>query len=385
MLGRKVESGPRRPPTVFPRIEYVHWILPRIDEATHDLGSSDLRPESGHPERVVPSRLADLPTPDEDLRTLVASAYGVDTDQVLVTPGASSANLVATAVALDEAESETPGGGGGSSEGRSDRVLVEKPGYEPHVASPRGLGATVDRYRRGDAWTLDADRIRAAATERTSLVVTSNRHNPSGSLADRETLSAAATAAGAVGARLLVDEVYAPYGADDPEGVFGGPTAVGLPNTVVTSSLTKFWGFGSLRVGWLVADPGFVERARETAVHLSAVAGPSRTLARRVLENRETIAAVQRERCLANHDLLRAFVEEQPLDGHVFDGCPYAFLTHESVDGDAVAAAAWDDGVLVVPGRFFGAPEGVRVSLGGPTDRVEEALSAFGGALDRLS
>jgi aspartate/methionine/tyrosine aminotransferase len=373
---------------VFPRIEYVHWILPRIEAATHDLGSSDLRPEAGEPDRVIPARLADLPTPEADLRTLVAEAYGVDVDRVLVTPGASAANLLATAVALDESADGSAEAGTGTNPGR---VLVEKPGYEPHVATPRGLGATVDRYRRGERWALDPDRVRAAAMDETCLVVASNRHNPSGARADRGTLAAAAEAAVSAEARLLVDEVYAPYGTANVGGdgdgcAFGGPTAAGLPNTAVTGSLTKFWGFGSLRVGWLVAEPSFVDRAREAGVHLSAVAGPSRALARRALASREGLAADRRERCLTNHDLLRSFVASRTdLDGQVFEGCPYAFLTHESADGDAVAAAAWEEGVLVVPGRFFGAGEGVRVSLGGPPGEAETALAAFGGALDGLA
>jgi aspartate/methionine/tyrosine aminotransferase len=366
---------------VFPPIEYVHWILPRIEAAVHDLGSSDLRPEAGGDGEVVPPRLADLPTPGASLRELVADAYGVDAERVLVTPGASSANLLATAVALGASadasdESDAPPG----------RVLVEKPGYEPHVATPRGLGATVDRYRRGEAWELDPDRIEAAAMDETALVVASNRHNPTGARAGRETLAEAAEAAASADARLLVDEVYAPYGAaGEGDGAFGGPTAAGVPNAVVTGSLTKFWGFGPLRVGWLVADPSFVERAREVAFHFMAVAGPSRTLARRALAARSDIVADQRERCLANHDLLRSFVADRSdLDGHVFEGCPYALLTHEEADGDAVAVAAWEDDVLVVPGRFFGVPEGVRVSLGEPPERAEASLAAFGEALGRV-
>ena len=353
-----------------------------MEAAVHDLGSSDLRPEADG-EAVVPPRLADLPTPEEDLPALLADAYGVDAERVLVTPGASVANLVATAAALEGTANDGPGESGGS----RGRVLVEKPGYEPHVATPRGLGATVDRYRRGEAWALDPERIRAATMEETCLIVTSNRHNPSGARADRETLGRAAEAAASADARLLVDEVYAPYGtADVSEGTaFGGPTAAGIPNTVVTGSLTKFWGFGSLRVGWLIADPSFVERAREVAFHLLSVAGPSRTLARRTLAGWPDLAAVQRERCLTNHGRLRSFVDGRPdLDGHVFDGCPYAFLTHEDLDGDAVAAAAWEEDVLVVPGRFFGASDGVRVSLGEPPERVESSLTAFGAALDGI-
>jgi aspartate/methionine/tyrosine aminotransferase len=369
---------------VFPPIEYVQWILPRIEAAVHDLGSSDLRPEAGGDGEVVPPRLADLPTPGASLRELVADAYGVDAERVLVTPGASAANLLATAVALEASAESTDASS--ESDAPPGRVLVEKPGYEPHVATPRGLGATVERYRRGEAWDLDSDRIEAAAMDETALVVASNRHNPTGARAGRETLAEAAEVAASADARLLVDEVYAPYGAaDGGDGAFGGPTAAGVPNAVVTGSLTKFWGFGSLRVGWLVADRSFVERAREVAFHFMAVAEPSRTLARRALAARSDIVATQRERCLANHDLLRSFVDDRSdLDGHVFDGCPYALLAHEEADGDAVVQTAWEDDVLVVPGRFFGAPEGVRVSLGQPPERAEASLAAFGEALDRV-
>ncbi|MEF8788582.1 MAG: aminotransferase class I/II-fold pyridoxal phosphate-dependent enzyme [Haloarculaceae archaeon] len=359
---------------MFPRIEYVDWIVPRIEAATHDLGSSDLHPEAGDRDRIVPPRLADLPTPDDGLRTLVAAAYGVDAERVLVTPGASAANAIAAAVALGTAPDPS-----------AARVLVEKPGYEPHVATPEGLGATVDRYRRDETWALDPGRIDAATMDETCLVVASNRHNPTGARADRETLAAAAEAAASADARLLVDEVYAPYGAVGEGGAFGGPTGADLPNAVITGSLTKFWGFGPLRIGWLVADPSFVERAREVAVHLSAVAGPSRTLARRALAAGESLAADGRERCLANHDLLRSFLEDRAdLDGRVFEGCPYAFLTHESADGETVAAAAWEEDVLVVPGRFFGATDGFRVSLGVPPGDARDGLEAFGRALDGL-
>jgi len=38
--------------------------------------------------------------------------------------------------------------------------------------------------------------------------------------------------------------------------------------------------------------------------------------------------------------------------------------------------------VLVVPGRFFGVPDAVRVSLGRSPAEMEAALAAFGRALD---
>lgn len=363
---------------MFPRIDYVDWVLPRIESASYDLGSSDLQP-SGDGDGPVPSRLADRDPAPESVEALLASAYDVAPEQVVVTAGASAADLVAAATALDLNAPEEGTG----------RVLVEKPGYEPHVATPRGFGATVDRFVRtaDDDWLLDPDRIRAAAMPETALVTVTNRHNPTGTRTGRETLAECATAAreDGAGAHLLVDEVYAPYGPETGGPGVGGPTVADVDGAVATGSLTKFWGFGSLRIGWLIADEQFARRAREVSVHLADVAGPSRELARRALGASEELNERSSRRCRLNHDLLRSFVEERDdLSGRVPAGSPFAFLTHERSDGDALAEAAWERDLLVIPGRFFEAPESVRVSLGRSPTRSEEALEVFGDVLDDL-
>lgn len=372
---------------MFPPVEYVEWLRPRIDEAEFDLGSSDLRPEAADGV-VVPERLDGLSTPDASLEDLVADAHDVLPERVLVTAGASSANLlaVATALALDAEGGDTEVESNGADGGPKGRILVEKPGYEPHVGTPRGFGATVDRFHRPpeDGFALDPGRVEGALVDRTTLVTVSNRHNPSGTPADRGTLAACADAAGSVGARLHVDEVYSPYGREGDGPGFGGESAAGLSNTVVTGSLTKFWGFGALRIGWLVADRPFIRRAERMAPHLSDVAGPSRTLARRALSAREMLLADARERCARNHDLLRSFIERRAeLTGVIADGAPFGLVSHvdERIGGDTLAATAWEAGVLVVPGRFFGVPGSVRVALGHPPDACEAALDAFGDAL----
>jgi aspartate/methionine/tyrosine aminotransferase len=53
-------------------------------------------------------------------------------------------------------------------------------------------------------------------------------------------------------ATLLVDEVYAPFESDGRAGpgtAFGGVTAAGIRDVVVTNSLIKFFGFGTVRLG----------------------------------------------------------------------------------------------------------------------------------------
>ncbi|NIB99383.1 pyridoxal phosphate-dependent aminotransferase [Halobacterium sp. R2-5] len=362
---------------MFPRLDYLEWISGRPEVALYDLASSDLRGDRGHEPEAVPGPLEGLDDPPKGatVETQIAGAYGVHPDQVLVTAGATLANVVATATALgldpDEDSDE------------KQRVLVEKPAYEPLVETPAALGAEVDRFLRGDVYRLDVERVENALTEQTELVTVTNRHNPSGSLTERETLADLANVASDAGARLLVDEVYAPYVTEERDGPFGGPTAAGLDNTVVTNSLTKFHGLGDLRIGWLVADREFVERARSVSHHFHGAAGTSRALARRALHNEAHLAERSRTLLAENTELLESFLAERDdVDGFVADGSTFAFLDPANAGGDELVEAAWDEGVLVVPGRFFDDEERVRVSLGRNPSEVASALDALRGVLD---
>jgi len=392
---------------MFPRLDYLEWISGRPEVALYDLGSSDLRGDRDHDPVVVPDPLEGLPDPPvgATLETQIAGEYGVHPERVLVTPGASTANLVATVAALYP-EAGTNGDGddsdvtGGDPAGEEPTALVEKPGYEPLVEAPRAVGGRTDRFLRpaADGYRLDPERVAAALTENTRLVTVSNRHNPSGRLADRETLAAVAAEARDAGARLLVDEVYAPFTEEAGDGPLGGPSAVGVGEAaddssvdgssvvVVTGSLTKFLGLGDLRVGWVVADAEFVDRARSVLNHLPGNAGPSRALGMRAFHNLDELAARARGLLAENHALLASFLDahDGEVDGVVPDGATYAFLDPAGVDGDELAAAAWDDGVLVAPGRFFDDTDRVRVSLGRTPDHSAAALDALAGVLADL-
>jgi len=242
-----------------------------------------------------------------------------------------------------------------------------------------GLGAAVDRFERGPDGALDTDSLAAACGEETALASVTNRHNPTGALASRETLADAAAVADESGARLLVDEVYAPAVLDPREdGAFGGPTAADLDGAVVVNSVSKFFGLPDLRVGWLVADDEFAERARAVKHHVPGVSAVAELLAARAVYADDDLAPGQRERLRENAARLTAFVEDHPaVGGPVHEGANVALVDVEGWSGDDLASAAWEAGVLVVPGRFFGAPERVRVALGRDPAEGDAALRAL--------
>lgn len=379
---------------MFPRLDYIEWIEGRPDVALYDLASSDLRGERDSEPQAVPSPLEGLDDPPvgATVELQLAQEYGVDPEQVLVTPGATTANLIAAAASVrlarkredaEEVAWEPP------------RVLVEKPGYEPLVETPRGVGATVDRFLRTNKFQLEPERVDAAMTPKTVLVTVTNRHNPSGQLTDRETLRELAAVVRENDARLLVDEAYAPYVTESETsetetvgggGAFGGITAAGIEGTIVTGSLTKFYGLGDLRVGWLIADEAFVEAARTVEFHISGVAGPSRVFARRALHNADQLGAKARTLLTDNTEILTEFVAARDdIRGTVEPGSSFAFLDVEGFDGDELAEAAWEDGILLVPGRFFDSPKWIRISLGRNPETVAAGLEALGDVLDDVS
>lgn len=363
---------------MFQPIRYLEWIQDR-DRSTGDLGTSGLgNRESG----IVPPRLEGLPDPPEgaSLESQIADRYDaqIGPENVLVTAGTSHANVLAFTAAM------------GRQEGANPAIAVEKPAYEPLVATPASLGLRVDRLDRdpGEGYALHPESVKRTVGDSTAMAVISNRHNPSGHLLDRHELEALAAASRAQGAPLLVDEVYAPYLPEPRSGpgtAFGGPTAAGLDGAVVTSSLTKFLGFGGLRIGWLIGSEDFVASAATGAAHLPDVAEPSRALARRVFHNVETLVERSRDRIRENTTLLSTFLAETDgMTGPVHPGSTFAFPAVEGVSGHRVSEVARGADLLIVPGRFFEDRERIRLSLSGPPAEMRSAIDQFRDLLETI-
>ncbi|HJT44851.1 MAG TPA: pyridoxal phosphate-dependent aminotransferase, partial [Chthoniobacterales bacterium] len=142
-----------------------------------------------------------------------------------------------------------------------DEVLIEEPAYDPLLAVARYLGAKIRRFPRPFEieFKIDIQALEKQVTPRTRLIVITNLHNPSSALVDDETLRKIGELARAVGARVLVDEVYL-------EAMFENapPSAISVgPEFIVTSSLTKGYGLSGLRCGWVFAEPKLAEKIRQ--------------------------------------------------------------------------------------------------------------------------
>jgi aspartate/methionine/tyrosine aminotransferase len=352
--------------------EYMHWAKTR-SHARFNLATSG----------IANLQMTDLCASIDDLEITGDSGYGyeplkealatrldVEAAAIVTAAGTSFANHLAMAALIE------PG----------DEVLLEHPTYEPLLALARYLGADVKRFRRryeDDFQILPAE-VEQNTTSRTRLIVLTNMHNPSGVLADQETLRRVGEIANGVGARVLIDEVYL-------EALFARrpETAFHLgPHFVITSSLTKAFGLSGLRCGWIVAEPDLARRIwllndlfGATPVHpgerLSVVAlkqlhditlraesllETNRVMVNRFLDSREDIEAVQ------------------PGVGTII----FPRLKRGTVESFCVRLRE-DYETSVVPGNFFEMPAHFRLGFGCDSEMLSGGLERLSDALDAHS
>ncbi len=352
-----------------PRATYLLWAKQRPHPAL-DLARSD----------VPALRLDDLPgarasldlvgrndTGYPPLVAAIAARYGVAEAHVATATGASGANFLVCA-ALVRA---------------GDDVVVESPGYDPLLAVPQLLGARTVRFERRfeDGFALNLDRVEAAITPRTRLIIITNPHNPTGVTSTTAEIQALGHLATRYGARVLVDEIYLDAA---PGAIRAVAATLGEP-FVTTSSLTKAYGLSSLRCGWALAAPPVAEEIRRTR---DLVDGIGSVLAERAsvvaFEHLPALAARARAILDPNLARLERFMAVEPRLAWVRPaGGPVAFprlTSGEDARGFADRLLA-RHGAMVVPGHFFDAPPHFRIGFGIDASVLEQGLDAVSRAL----
>lgn len=275
-----------------------------------------------------------------DLMAALATHLKLPADCILPTAGTTAAN---TAVVL----------------AHQGRVLCERPYYAPIPAMATGLGHPVDWL---DEWNAEA--VAKQLQPDTKLVVFSSPNNPTGQSMPRNEWTRIAEAAAEVGALVLVDQVFG----DLTEAAVAGMH----PNLVSTSGLNKAWGLASARFGWIAASKEHVETYGN--IHRYAALAPSpigERIAMSVLPQKERCKQQLLDHLRTAHAHYNAFADRNgfaPASG--ITAFPY-------VGGDTITKAKqWcKEGLLVIPGEFFGKPGHIRIGLGG--SGLEASLQAL--------
>jgi aspartate/methionine/tyrosine aminotransferase len=296
----------------------------------------------------------------------IGARYGVSPESVVMAHGTTGANFVLFAAIL------SPG----------DHVVIEHPAYDPLAGAARFLGADVGFFERRpeERYRVDVDRVARALTARTNLVIVTNLYNPVGVRLSSEELSDLAALAEEREIHILVDEVYLEWFIDS-----GVPAAATLsPWFISTSSLTKAYGLGALRSGWVLAQPELAARIRDVMTLFdNNMPHPVERLTAQAFDKLSELVDPWRARVANARALVGAWVaSDTRLSWVEPSGGTVGFVRIEGRDVDQlVEQLRTKSDTLVVPGSFFGAPEYVRIGLGLDPDRLREGLSRISDAL----
>jgi len=265
-----------------------------------------------------------------------------------------------------------------------DEVVMEHPGYPLMWETAEYLGAVIKFVeRRADTkFALDLDVVRNAITAKTRLIVLTNLHNPSCGLTSDSDLRAIGDAAEKIGARVLVDEVYLDLLGDRaPKSAFH----LGAP-FISTNSLTKVYGLSGLRCGWVLADAQLT-RKMLLLNDLFGVNNPYVTdqISCVALAKLPQIAQWSRALLAKNIALANEFLAATPeLIAERLQVGTVMFPRVEFPVGQFCRFLREKYETVVTPGEFFGAPDHMRIAVGGDPaifgeaiNRVHEAAGEF--------
>jgi len=353
----------------LPRFDLVDWLVANTG-ATYDLATS----------AIAPIDIADLGVRIEKLsmmyaevggskalRKLLSDIYHVKDDSITVSCGCQEANYLAAAAYLK------PG----------DKVAAETPCYLPVLRMPALLGCKIIPLKRRPQAGFDVEMplLEDALKKGAKAIFLTNLHNPSGRMTREPQLQEICEAVERRKALLVMDEVYREFNPRPP------PMAFELSESAAsTNSLSKVYGMGGVRVGWVFAHGSLPQRMQRVKDYTTVIcAGMSELVAVKALEKRDELIARARRIVSENLSRLepwmarqRTFKWTRPDDANIsFPKLPPGV---KSVD---FCKKAMERGVLLAPGKYFGLEGHVRFTCGTLPAKFRESLSALEPMVER--
>ena len=285
-----------------------------------------------------------------------------------------------------------------------DEVLVPSPfwvSYPEQVRLLGGVPVTV-ATREATGFDLDPERLRAAVTPRTRMVVLNSPNNPTGAVFSPETVAAVARLAVERNLWIVSDECYEALTFEGRHVSVASLGADVKARTLLVNTCSKAYAMTGWRIGY-AAGPREVIRAM-TDVQSQVTSNPSSVAQWAAVE---ALGGVQDEVARMAHEfdrrrrLIVAGLNALPGVSCVMPkGAFYAFAnvsglfgrtwTHEdrraSLQGslDVAAFLLEQARVAVVPGLDFGSDAHVRLSYATSDALIGEGLARMGAAIKTL-
>jgi aspartate/methionine/tyrosine aminotransferase len=242
-----------------------------------------------------------------------------------------------------------------------DEAVYLSPAW-PNFAATVGLASAIPVPVELDftdgRWSLDANRLEAAITPKTSAIFINSPSNPTGWTATEDDLKAILDLARKHGLWIIADEIYALY-------YFNGTRAPSFLDVMdendcvlFVNSFSKNWSMTGWRVGWIVAPPA-LGQVIENLVQYST-SGVAEFMQRGgivALDQGDALIRENYEKALKSRDILcDALIATNRVETLKPDGALYAFLKIDGIKDTRAAAFDIVDRTAVglAPGTAFG-------------------------------
>lgn len=248
-------------------------------------------------------------------------------------------------------------------------VFSFAPTYSMYPLLAQGTGARWVAGRREPDYTLTADEAVAQIEQvDPDVVLLCAPNNPTGTPLGLDVVEAVYEATRGV---VVVDEAYQEFAPHD------APSALtlldGRPRLAVSRTMSKAFAFAGARVGYLAADPSFIDALRLVRLpyHLSAL---TQAAASAALRNADVMLGMVEE-IVAQRDRISATLEALGYTPH--DSWSNFVLFGGVADTKRTWQELYDRGVLI---RDVGIPGHLRVTAGteAETTAFLEALASIG-------
>ncbi len=355
------------------KIDYLEWARTHMGRVKFDLAKSNVKPVTREELGLAPGDVP-LSAPGEEgfpeLREILAGRYGVPPSNVLVTGGATMAIYLACAALLD------PG----------HQVILESPNYEPLYRAATARGAEVSmlerRFERG--FQIEMEEVERSVSRATKAVFLTNLHNPSGAATSPEKMLSIGQIARDAGAVVVSSEVYL-----DNALVPGlKPAAAFGPSLVSIGSLSKVYGLGGIRIGWMVGTEAVIRKARLALDYVECdLPAPSEAIAAAALRKADVLAERCRRIAGRNFGIVREWLSRRDdLRWVEPDGGTVCMVKlPPGVDAMALSTLLRERfSTLVVPGEFFWIKGFIRISCGMDEDVLRQGLRNVAKGIDQI-
>lgn len=306
-------------------------------------------------------------------------------DEIIVTCGAKEAIFAALQVLVN------PG----------DEVIIPAPywvSYSDQVLMCDGVPRII-AIPAAYGFKLTPDRLRAACTAKSKVLILNSPSNPTGIVYTREELAALGTVCAEQNLWVISDEIYEDLVYAPSQFCSFGTAAPSLrDHTVIINGLSKSFAMTGWRLGWAAGPKPFIQQMNtwqgQVTSHatsfaqygaIAAYTGPQepmRRMQRAFAERRtvivEALVKLPGVQLVEPQGAFYAFPDVASYVGRRWNGTVLA-------DTNALANYLLEDSrIAVVAGEGFGAPGFLRFSYALGMDALQEGLGRFAEGLQKL-